>query len=108
MGKTAGSDYLDLDCRSLTLVPQDYAAWLLDMEYDGPLNVLSTSKGLFTLLTGQEPPFKEALDWLQLSYTSDQVGGYVAPVSTVLAHSEIAEGGQTLSRDPLSYQETLS
>ena len=27
-------------------------------------------------------------------YTADQAGAYVAPVSTVLAHSAVAEGGE--------------
>ena len=66
-GKTAGSDYLDLDCRSLTFVPPDCAAWLLDMKEDRPLSILSSFKSLFTLLTRLYPPFKEALDWLQLA-----------------------------------------
>ena len=32
----------------------------------------------------------------------------MAPESTVLAQSAIEEGGQTISVDPISYQETLS
>ena len=44
------------------------------------------------MLTGPEPPFEEALDYLQFVYTADRVGAYVAPASTVLAQSVIAEG----------------
>ena len=32
------------------------------------------------------------LDWLQFAYTADRVGAYVAPASTVLVQSAIAEG----------------
>ena len=45
------------------------------------------------MISGQEPPFKEALDWLQFAYTADRAGDYVAPASTVLAQSAVAEGG---------------
>ena len=51
--------------RGLTFVPPDCAAWLLERGADGPLNVFEASKGFFSTLTGQEPPFKEALYWLQ-------------------------------------------
>ena len=46
------------------------------------------------MLTGQDPPFKEALNWLQFAYTADRVGAYVAPESTVLVQSAIAEGDE--------------
>ena len=49
--KMAGLEYLDLACRGLTFVPPDCASWLLDMEEDGPLNILSASKGLLPMLT---------------------------------------------------------
>ena len=42
--------------------------------------------GFFPMLTGREPPFEEALDWLQFSYTKYHEGGYVAPASKVLVH----------------------
>ena len=60
----AGTEYVDLACRGLTFVPLDCASWLLWREADGPINVFEASTGLFTLLTGQEPPFEEALNWL--------------------------------------------
>ena len=72
----------------MTSNPLDCASWLLKMLEYGPLNILSTSKGLFTILTVQEPPFEEALDWLQFAYTADRAGAYVAPASTVLNQSE--------------------
>ena len=62
------------------------------MEEDGPLNFLYASKGLLHMLTSREPPFEEALDWLQFTYTADQVGAYVAPASTLIDQSAIAEG----------------
>ena len=46
-GKTTGADHRELSCRGLTFVPTDCADWLLNIEEDGPLNVLSASKGLF-------------------------------------------------------------
>ena len=46
------------------------------------------------MLTGQDPLSKEALDWLQFTYTADQAGDYVAPVSTVLDQSAVAEGDE--------------
>ena len=36
----------------------------------------------------------EALDWLQFAYTADRAGAYVVPLSTVLAQSAVAEGGE--------------
>ena len=66
--------------------------WLLGREADGPANVSKASAGLSPLLTGREPPFEAALDWLQFAYTADRAGAYVAPVSTVLVPSAVAEG----------------
>ena len=62
------------------------------MEEDGPLNVLSASKGFFPMLTGREPPFEDALDWSKLAYTANREGAYVVTESTVLAQSAILEG----------------
>ena len=81
-------------CRGLTFVPPDCASWLLWREADGPLNVFEALPGLFPLLTGQEPPFEEAIDWLQLAYSTDRAGYYVAPASMVLAQSAVAEGDE--------------
>ena len=50
-------------------------------------------QGLFPLLTGQYPPFEEALDLLQFAYTMYRAGAYVAPSSTVLSQYAVAEGG---------------
>ena len=47
---------------------------------------------MFPMLNSREHPFEEALDWLQSTYTADWAGAYVAPASTVLAHSAVAEG----------------
>ena len=59
---------------------------------DGPVNVFEASAGLFPLLNGREPPFEAALDLLQLAYTADRAGAYVAPASTVLVPSAEGEG----------------
>ena len=64
------------------------------MEKDGPLNIYTASRCLIPTLTGQETLFKEALNWLQFSFTSDRAGSYVAPASTVLSQSPIAEEGE--------------
>ena len=89
--KTAGTEYVELACRGLTFVPPDYASWILQREAYRPLNIFEASKGLFYLLTSREPPFEEDLDWLQFAYTADRAGAYVAPESTVLAQSTVAE-----------------
>ena len=67
---------------------------MLHREADEPLNIFKASKCLFPLLTGQEPPFEEALDWLQFAYTVERSVAYVAPASMVLAQSTVAEGGE--------------
>ena len=59
---------------------------------DGPANVFELSVGLSPLLTGLDPPFESALNWLQFAYTADRAGAYVAPASTVLVPSAVAEG----------------
>ena len=59
-----------------------------------PTNVFEALTGLSPLLTSRETPFGEALEWLQLEYTADQVGAYVAPASTVLSQSAVAEGDE--------------
>ena len=92
--KTAGTEYIDLACRGLTFSPPDCAAYNIQREADGPINIFEASTGLFPLLTGREPPFEEALNWLQFAYTTDRVGAYVAPASTLLAQSMVAEGGE--------------
>ena len=63
--KAAGTDHINLACRGLAFVPSDCATWLLGREADGPVNVFEASAGLFPMLTGQDPPFEAALDWLQ-------------------------------------------
>ena len=59
------------------------------MEEDGPINIFAALKGLFTMLTVREPPFEDALDWLQLAYTD-----YVGPASTILPQSVITKGDE--------------
>ena len=90
--KAAGTEHVNLACRDLAFLPADCAAWLLGRTADGPANVFEASAGLLPLLTGREPPFEAALDWLQFTYTADRAGAYVAPASTVLVPSAVAEG----------------
>ena len=52
-----GAYYVDLTCRGLTFISPDCAAWVLDWESDGTLNVFEGSKGLFPMLTSREPHF---------------------------------------------------
>ena len=49
------------------IFPPDCASWILRREVVGPINVFEALTGLFPLLTGREPPFEEALDWLQFT-----------------------------------------
>ena len=79
-------------CRGLEFLPADCAAWLLRNTADRPVNVFEASAGLFSLLTGRDPPFETALDWLQFAYTVDRAGAYVAHASTVLVPSAVTEG----------------
>ena len=44
--------------------------------------------------TSQEPPFEDALDWFQFAYTTNWAADHVAPESTVLTQSTVAEGGE--------------
>ena len=79
-------------CWGLAFLPADCASWLLGRSMDGPANVFESLAGLLPLLTGREPPFEAALDWLQFAYTADRAGAYVEPASTVLVPSAVAEG----------------
>ena len=94
VGKTAGTEYLDLAFRRLTFAQLDCVSWLLEREEDGTLNVFAASRGLFTMFTSREHSFEETLNWLQFAYTADQAGDYVAPASTVLTQYVIAEGDE--------------
>ena len=60
--KSAGTEYVDLACRTLTFVSLDCASWLLQKEADGIINAFEVLKGLPPLLTGRKPPFEAALD----------------------------------------------
>ena len=44
------------------------------------------------MITGREPSLDATLDWVQFVYTANRAGAYVAPASTVLAHSAVGEG----------------
>ena len=72
------------------------------MDVSAPLvnvegNIAEVSRLLSPLLSGREPPYKEALDWLQFSYSGDKKGDYVTPVNTSLSFLSPAEGGSLFS-----------
>ena len=52
-------------------------------------NTSEASQNLLPLLTIRAPPFNEALDWLKFSYTADQTGAYIEPLSTILVQSVV-------------------
>ena len=80
-------------CQVLTFVPPDVASSLL-----GPLlTIVEAIKTLFPLLYDRAPPFKEAIYWLQFTYTAERIGDYVAPASTVIFQSVVSEGDILLS-----------
>ena len=54
--KSEGTEYVDLACQGLTFVPRTALLGFFGRRQT------DTSAGLFPLLTGQEPPFEEALD----------------------------------------------
>ena len=78
----------------MTFVPLDCATWILGREADGPLNIFDASRGVFPMITDREPPFKEALDWLQFAFTAERAGAYAVPESTFLIQSAVAERGK--------------
>ena len=65
---------------------------MLGITVDGLANVFEALAGLFPPLTGREPPFEAALDFLQFVYTADRAGDYVMPASTVLVPSAVGGG----------------
>ena len=69
-------------CWGLAFVPLDSASRLLVHTS----NIYESRKVLFSLLASQAPPYDKALDWIQLSYTGDWKGAYVAPTPTDLVH----------------------
>ena len=81
----------DLSYRGLTFVPPDGASFLLGLFK----NISEATQTLFPILDSQAPPYKEALNWMQFSYTADQVGDYVLPVFKSPVRSMVSE------RDPL-------
>ena len=66
----------DLACQGLILMPPDGAASLLEDPGD---NITVTRSGIFPLLSGQVPDFKETLHWIQFTFTGDRTGAYMAP-----------------------------
>ena len=78
----------DLAFKGITLVASDGAARLLHTD----CNISEARQLLFPLLAVPAPLFKETLDWLQIVYTTDRTGDYIAPSSTVLVLSAVLEG----------------
>ena len=78
-----------LSCRGLTFLPPDAAVPLFHLEG----SVGEISKLLFPFLADRETPYKEALNWLQFSFTGYPKGQYVAPPNTAFAFASTVEGG---------------
>ena len=70
-------------------MPPDAASCLLCLD----LNISEASRLMFPLLASLAPPYGKVLYWLQLSYTGDRLGAYIAPGATELKFSNLAEGG---------------
>ena len=48
---------------------------------------------LFLNMASREPPYKDALNWLQFAYNGDTQGGYRAPAKTAFLFVSPVEGG---------------
>ena len=88
VGKLLGGWSHNLACQGLAFLSPDGFTLLLE----GYLNIAEASRTMFSILAGQVLPFKEKLNWLNFTYTSDQKRAYVALVSLVLAWSTVLEG----------------
>ena len=66
------------------------------LDYTG-INIAALSQILFTLLSFQEPFYKDVLDWIQFAYMGDWTGSYMEPASMVLFRSMVLEGYPLLS-----------
>ena len=60
----------DLACQGLTFVTLDGASRLINTYR----NIAELFQLLFPILVVWAPPFKETIDWLQFSYTTDRTG----------------------------------
>ena len=83
-----------LSCQGLTFLPLYETAPLFNLEE----SVGMFSKELFPVLSGQEPPYKEALNWLHFSFTDNTKGPYVAPANTAFSFASPVEGGAMFLR----------
>ena len=72
-----------LSCRGFTLLPPNAAVPLFHLEG----SVGDFSKELFPLLADQEPPYEEALNWLQFDFTVKTKFQYTAPAHTEFSFS---------------------
>ena len=77
-----------LSCRGLTFLLPDAAAPLFHLEG----SVGEFSKELSPLISGREPLYEEALDWLQFAFTGDTKGQYMASAHTKFSFSLPVEG----------------
>ena len=78
----------DLAYQGMNFVAPDSSARLLDTT----INIAEESQLLFLLLTGLAPPLEDTINWIQLIYTADRTGTYVASASEVLVLSTVPEG----------------
>ena len=82
-----------LSCRGLTFLPPHAAVPLFHLKG----SVGEISKLLFPFLADRETPYKEALNWLQFSFTGYPKGQYVAPPNTAFAFASTVEGEGSVS-----------
>ena len=78
-----------LSCQGLIFLPPDAASPLFFL--DGSAGAFS--KELSPLLADQEPPYEEALNWLQFAFTGDTKIQYAEPSHNALSFSSPVEGG---------------
>ena len=64
------------------------------------LNIVATNNSILPLLLGPFHAYKEALEWIQFTFTGYQIGAYVTLGSTDLGRTPITEGDPLF---PLSY-----
>ena len=77
-----------LTCRGVTFFPPDAAAPLFYLEG----SIGDFSKQLFPLLVYREPSYKEAIDWIQFTFTGDTKRQYAAPAHTTFSFSQWGSG----------------
>ena len=76
----------------ITFLPKDATVTLFHIEG----NVAEFSRQLFPRLASREPPYENALSWLQFAYTRDSKGAYMATAKTDFSFTLSMEVGALL------------